>query len=404
MKRILVYYLYSQKNAGDMAICFGLLDLLSELKDCEITMVSRYSKKDASFFESKQIINKYHPNVIVKPGYIGFDRAGSFFSKAKAYFKGFFLSLFPFFSKRIKDDITNCDLILFNGGNYLRCNSFTDRLRLKALFTPLKIAKKRGKSIFCMPQSTAKAKNQGSINTLKKYCKVFDQIFIREPISYSYLIQQSVGSKADIIQSCDLAFFTKDLYKSDVPAIVYNSKKKKRIAVNARVTGIGDIGYIDQNKITLIESFYKNLILRNKERYDFSFVCQTEKDYAFMKHLYDELLANENNTNLNFYKSDDAYELKSIYSKHDLLISMRLHASILAISSGTPVIGFSFDEWGFKNKGILNQFGFKNFTKPDDIVAEIDCIFNTDVLSSNKEMISVYKNEILESLNQFLGS
>ena len=64
MKKILIYYSYSQKNAGDMAICLGLLDLLSDIPGCQITMVSRYANNDPLFVESKQLIKKYHPSII----------------------------------------------------------------------------------------------------------------------------------------------------------------------------------------------------------------------------------------------------------------------------------------------------------------------------------------------------
>ena len=192
MKKILVYYGYSQKNAGDMAICFGLLDLLEELHDCEITLVSRYAEKDKLFLESKEIIQKYHPRVVVKPGYISFNRDGGVFSKIKSYFSGFFISSFPSFSKKLKDDINNSDLILFNGGNYLRSNSFADITRFKALMFPINYAKKHNKKVICMPQSTAKAKNSSALKRLKKVCDLFDHIFVRDPISYKYLIDNNV--------------------------------------------------------------------------------------------------------------------------------------------------------------------------------------------------------------------
>ena len=284
MKKILIYYSYSQKNAGDMAICLGLLDLLSNIPDCQITMVSRYAKNDPLFTESKQMINKYHPSVTIKPGYINFNRNGNFFSKMFAYFHGFFLSSFPYLSKKLRKDIDDCDIVLFNGGNYLRSNSLTDRLRLKALFFPIKYAKKHGKKVICMPQSTAKAKNNASIKRIKKICSLFDYIFVRDPISYAYFVENNICDKSKIFNSCDLAFFTNNnLVLNDRDS--NKTSKQINVAINARVTGIGDIGSIDSYKIELIRNTYKRII-KSYPNYNFTFVCQTEKDYKFMKELF----------------------------------------------------------------------------------------------------------------------
>lgn len=395
MKKILIYYGYSQKNAGDMAICFGVLDLLKNLSDCQITMVSRYSSKDPLFQQSKEIINKYHPNVTITPGYVPFDRNSGILSKLKSYFIGFFLSTFPCMSKKMRRDIADKDLILFNGGNYLRCNSFTDKLRIKALFFPIKYAKKKRKTIVCLPQSTAKAKNKKSLKVLKKVISYFDCIFIRDPISFKYLVDNKIASSDKLVQSCDLAFFTNEyvsLKNND------DASFKKKIAINIRTTGIGDIGSIDKEKINLIYETYTSLITNNPD-YFFDFVCQTEKDDQVMYTFYLKL-KNKGITNIGYLKSDDAYYLKGVYKNHNLLISMRLHASILSISVGTPVIGFAFDEWGFKNSGILNQFGYSNFKTKDEILEEFEKIFKKDSFNRSKT-IDYYKKELINVLNKF---
>lgn len=398
MKKILVYYGYSQKNAGDMAICFGLLDLLEELDDCEITLVSRYAEKDKLFLESKEIIQKYHPHVIVKPGYISFNRDGGVFSKIKSYFSGFFISSFPSFSKRLKSDIENSDLILFNGGNYLRSNSFADVTRLKALMFPIKYAKKHNKRVICMPQSTAKAKNSSALKRLKRVCDLFDHIFVRDPISYKYLIDNNVCNASRLDYSCDLAFFSKPLFDKQQSKFSVQDGNKK-VAFNVRMTGIGDIGSINDAKIELINKVY-NQIVSERPNYFFGLICQTEKDYKVMDDMYRSFLE-KGIKNISFYKSNDAYELKDIYSKFDLLISMRLHASILALSVDTPVVGFAFDEWGFKNKGILNQFGFDNYVTPESIVKASDELLNSN-RPNNSNLINEKKKILLERINNEL--
>ena len=102
MKNIVIYYLYSNKNAGDMAICLGLIDLLENYSDISITMVSRYTKDDAEFINSKKIIEKYHPKVKVVPGYIPFDRGSNKIKRIFSYIYGGIISVFLFKSENRK--------------------------------------------------------------------------------------------------------------------------------------------------------------------------------------------------------------------------------------------------------------------------------------------------------------
>ena len=169
-----------------------------------------------------------------------------------------------------------------------------------------------------------------------------------------------------------------------------------------RLTGIGDIGQLSTEQIAHIFNFYKTLVINNKNVH-FTLICQTKKDCESMKNLYDELIT-MNIKNIAFVENYDAYELKGIFEQLDLLISMRLHASILAISSGTNVVGFTFEEWGFKNAGILKQFSMTNYSTGDDILANIDF----KELPKNKsdviyKQISSLETIILEKLKPFLS-
>lgn len=399
MKKILVYYSYSHNNAGDMAICLGLMDLLSEIPDCQITFISRYGIKDKEFQESKNFIHKYHPSVLVKPGYISFNRSSGLLSKICSYAKGFFVSSFPCFQKRMRKDIQESDLVLFNGGNYLRSNSVTDKMRLKALFFPIKYAKSINKKIICMPQSTSNARNKQSLKILGRIISYFDKVFIRDPISFNYFSKNGFCANGNIAPACDLAFFMKNRFISNNHQIDVIKPNKRNIAINMRITGIGDIGTIDSSKIESIKNTYSKLIKEHPES-NFVFICQTTKDGPVMQDFFNNL-SSQGINNISFYSTNDAYELKYLYSRCDLLISMRLHASIISISSGTPVIGFAFDEWGFKNKGILNQFGYDCCSDGSSVIEAFDCWDNTKE-NINKNLIETCKNTITESIKEKL--
>lgn len=393
---ITIYYLYSANNAGDMAICLGLLDLLSELNDLKIKFVSRFAEKDPEFSESKKFINSYFPEVEVAPGYIRFSRSSNFINKLISYFKGFALSIFPFLNKNMKRDLENADLVLLNGGNFLRCNSVTDLLRLKAMFIPFKLARRKNKHMICMPQSTSFCEKTFYEKKIKKYLSLFDYVFVREKESYEYFINKHLVDSEKTFLTCDLAFFTRNDFKK----ISVDNNYNKRIALNIRTSGIGDIGLIDSLKERDIEYSFEKIILNNPNTF-FTFVCQTKKDREPMTNFY-KSLKSRNVANIDFIENHNPYELKNIYFNQDLVISMRLHASILSISSYTSVIGYTFPEWGFKNEGVLNQFGMLNFNDGGSVVSNFKKI---EQITKRKDEISskieIYKNKILEILSIF---
>ena len=67
MKKALVFYLYGTRNAGDMAICVGAIELL-RAQGYDITMVSRFSEAEDEYQISKNYITEYYPDVKISPG------------------------------------------------------------------------------------------------------------------------------------------------------------------------------------------------------------------------------------------------------------------------------------------------------------------------------------------------
>ena len=57
MKKALVFYLYGTRNAGDMAICVGAIELL-RAQGYDITMVSRFSEAEDEYQISKREKNQ----------------------------------------------------------------------------------------------------------------------------------------------------------------------------------------------------------------------------------------------------------------------------------------------------------------------------------------------------------
>ena len=129
MKKALVFYLYGNRNAGDMAICMGTIEYLKE-KGYEITMVSRFSEAEDEYLRSKEYVAEYYPDVKVYPGPFSFERDYSKMQKLAAYAKSYLKVLGILPDERTRSLIHEADVVYFNGGNLLRASTMADYLRL----------------------------------------------------------------------------------------------------------------------------------------------------------------------------------------------------------------------------------------------------------------------------------
>lgn len=342
LKKALVFYLYSNNNAGDMAICMGAIDFLKSA-GFEITFVSRYSDRNEEFLDSARYVHKYHPDIKIESGVFTFNRSSSYVAKLAAYAHGFVRYVLPIRDKRLEELIRETDVVFFNGGNLLRCDGFADISRLYALFYPLQIAKKIGKPLICLPQSTANVSRLGK-TILERCISLFDLVAIRESLSYKAI--KVLFPNIPCAQSIDLAFFIEKL-DSDTSFIQFNN----RVALVLRESGIGDIGNLEDRRIAEMSKGIVDFAERHPDE-RFVIVVQTKKDRDYSYRMLKEI----DSSRIDIIEEHDPIRLVSLYEQCKALITMRLHAGILAIRAGTPVIGFFDPSWGLKNKGIMCDF------------------------------------------------
>ena len=366
MKKALVYYLYGNRNAGDMAICMGTVAFLRK-QGYETTMVSRFSAAEDEYHKSKKYLADYYPYVKVCPGPFSFDRSFSNIKKLTSYIKSMLKVAGIIPDRETKRLIKENDIVFFNGGNLLRGNSITDYLRLVALFYPIKIAYDMGKTIYCLPQSTAKISNFGE-KMLNKYLRYFNVVYVRENISFKELTIRF--PKTLFVKSTDMAFFCENTEKAIQKYQKLGiAEDKETIAVVVRNTGIGDIGELNadkQNKLTnKLLSFVKTHI-----EYHFLIVIQTKKDREFSKRIYEKI---KKIAPAHIVENHDPLVLREIYKHVRVLFTMRLHAAILSLSASTPVIGLFSEEWGLKNPGIMRDYNMP-FVMIEDAGEEIPVI------------------------------
>lgn len=387
MKQALVFYLYSANNAGDMAICLGTIAYLRS-RGYSVTVVSRFDSTAPEYVASKSFINSYYPDVNVEPGIFKLNRDVGKASLALQYAAGALKSSLPWDDARIHKLIVDSDVVYFNGGNLLRCASLTDRARLQALFYPIKMSKKLGKPCICLPQSTASVTSNW-VKYLGKQLGYFDKIYIREPASLKKLEELYPEKKFEL--NTDMAFFMDDFCQSE--AI---QKRKPIIAIVVRGTGIGDIGDLSGSRRSEMQSAIVDLAKAHRE-YEYRIVVQTIKDRDLSKEYLQALLYAGVKADL--VEEHDPFKLLAIYRDCVLALSMRLHACILSIRSGTPVLGFFDFAWGLKNQGVMKDYGMGLAFESDSLASEFDRVIQRlDELSKLAQIrIDSHRNHLSSS-------
>ena len=390
MKKILLIYSYSAKNAGDLAITLGALDLLSDNKN-EIITISRYSENDEQYHESATYLKKRYSDLKIFPSPFELNRNTSKLNLLKQYLNGFLKILGLKNNTEFKKLVKGFDKVYFNGGNLLRCGSITDFIRLVALIYPLKVAIKANIPVVILPQSTAKINFWGR-KLLKPVLNDSEKVYCREELTFETF--KKSFPQAPLYLNTDLAFFISHRIKKE-------TESAKKIAITTRSQTIGDIDELPANKKQLIKRTLQGITHKLLEKgYQVVFVVQTKKDRTFTHEIFSDF--KKQDTKVEFFENYNPIELIKFYSTCDLLLGMRLHSIILALTAGTPCIGYFEENWGLKNPGIIEAFN-QDFIYTDDnhelkllslIQNKLKQGFNSEELHL-KNKIQYYQKEII---------
>lgn len=382
--KVSLIYGYSAKNAGDFAITLGAIDTLHKA-GITVKLFSRYSKDDIEFIQSYKTLNaRYHDAVEIYDCPFTLNREDGFWATLRTYFNGILTILNIKRQAVFRKELLDCDLVVFNGGNLFRCNSFIDFTRLLALVYPLNISRKTRKPYIIFPQSASSLNFLGRA-LLKPVLNNAELVMTREKESYEYL--SSIFKSVNYFQTIDLAFFINQYCGTRLLKKNYFGY----VAITLRFHTVGDISYLSDCQKKYIFTILGGIVEKIKRIRNVLIVVQTEKDEA-------ESRSFAQLHNVELLKCQDVPSLIYLYQQVDLLIGMRLHSIILALSAGTPCIGLFYKEWGLKNSGLMNYFGLPYYSldRPDIKVNEIynaaaDIICNRSVYS--RHILNIIKRE-----------
>lgn len=379
VKTVSLVYGYSARNAGDFAITLGAIDVLLSF-GIKVKLFSRYSRSNLDYHQALETLNQRYSNHIeVFESPFTLDRTDSMIKTLKNYTEGLFTIMGIIRKRGFRRQLLDSDMIIFNGGNLFRYNSIIDFTRLLALMYPLQVAQKNGKKVIIFPQSASTLNKIGKL-LLFPILRKAQVVMFREKLSYKNL--EHFMPAGNFFQTIDLAFF---INKQKAKSILSINCDKPNIAITLRFHTVGDITHLPDSEIAYCLDELGKVVDKLGVTHNVIVVVQTEKDYetsqAFaIKH------------GVKLIKSHNVLELIEVYRNVDLLLGMRLHSIILALSVGTPCLGLFYKQWGLKNPGMMSCFNMPYKFWEDRPTAE-DIEQNVQTLIQNKQ---IHTNTILE--------
>lgn len=367
MSKLFIYTHGGSYNHGCEAIVRGTNEILKEK-----SKVTLFSKNVQS-----EIKNGVDELYVVKP-HLSYNRHYSpkriIAGILKKAFKNTSLSVKIAYSPVIKSASEN-DIAISVGGDMYCYNSYHWMVELN------KFLKEKNVTLALWGCSIEpSALNEYLVNHLNEY----DYITCRESITYNALTEKGIKN---VKLFPDPAFALKPEEVVLDELILANNTIGINISPLLKVVSGENLA--EKNVIKLVEYIiqktnYNVLLIPHVEHEDERYY--SERDYSYMRKLFQDMIANEKRVNLLSPKYN-AKQLKYIISRCNMFIGARTHATIAAYSSCVPtqVIGYSI-----KSQGIAKDiFGtYDNFVLPiNQLKSEDDLIKGFMWLMENEKNI-----------------
>jgi polysaccharide pyruvyl transferase WcaK-like protein len=254
---------------------------------------------------------------------------------------------------RMAREIRDSDFFFYNGGNLIHHNRSLSYL-LGVLY-PLQVAKQYDVPYGLLPHTIFDI--EGRYHPL--ILSVLDGsefIWTRDSRSYEYLTSE-FSLSAPVRNGIDTAFFLSDV---DAQAVDGSSPPSEtgKIAVVPRFSSLGDTEALTDDGV---EATLKRSMQRLAEDgYDVNLTVQTKVEQQWARENQQFL----DHNGISVFRSFSPKQLRAHYSDVDLLITMRLHAGIFALSVGTPAIGLYREQWGPKTPGTWETLEIDEYALP----------------------------------------
>jgi len=355
-------YAYGCRNAGDFAINEGSLALLERtVPEVDVTAISRFASTSPEYERMDDRLDSlddealvggpitYDPKSQSRPAQLaalardalqyGVDVAGVADDRS--------------LHSALYDEITDADALLFNGGNAIHYSPSQGSLPyLLAILYPLQVARRNDIPYGILPQTTFALEGLPK-RLVRPLLDDAEFVMTRDAVTFDYL--SGFGLPTQLINGVDTAFL------NGTPAATDGSPgERSRIAAVPRFSTLGDTGELDEAGVRMEDTFLTYLERLVEAGHEVTLTIQTEIDEAWAERHRDRL----DEVSVGYYASYDPDELRAHYAEMDLLVTMRLHAAIFALSVGTPTIGVYRPEWGPKMDGTFRTLDISAYAVP----------------------------------------
>lgn len=415
---ILITHGYSDSNKGDLAITLACYEFVREkYPTAKIVLHSTFRNTDKNEFNfHNRFMSK--KNLEIKQGLLptpySSDNKSKFndllavYRVVKETIQLKISLLSPLLGKLLGgkqnkaiEDIKDADLILIKGGQFIynEKEDLRGNLFLWRTLQPIKTAYKLNKKAIIFGQSFGGFASERSEKIAAKYLSYCSKIYVREKVSYNFLVKYQLEDKAEVIP--DLAFYLKK--KIDTNTSVALLEDKKYLGLTMVNWHFPESKNPKQAKINYIDSIVKACIYA-KEIYGLKplFIPQVtvrhhgKSDNDIINETKEALKSN--NVTSEFYNQDlTVFEMMALYKNCVLLIGTRLHSCILAANVGTPISPIRYQ--GFKTQGIVTELGQENLLLDIHNITAEELKKNIDYIIANQDKI---KNELEIQTNKFI--
>ncbi|PSP83114.1 hypothetical protein BRC96_09430 [Halobacteriales archaeon QS_6_64_34] len=374
-------YAYGCRNAGDFAINEGTLALLERtIPGVDVTAVSRFDSDSPEYSRMADELEttlvggpiSYDPESQSRPAQLAaLARNGLQYGVDVAS-----VADGRSVHSALYEEITDADALLFNGGNAIHYSPSHGSLPyLLAMVYPLQVARRNDVPYGLLPQTTFELEGAPK-RLVRPLLEDAEFVMTRDAITFDYLSE--FGLSTQLINGVDTAFL------NGTPSVGERSPDgPSHIAVVPRFSSLGDTGELDEASARMEDTFLTYLDRLVKAGHEVTLTVQTEIDEAWADRHRDRL----GEIGVGYYGSYDPDELRAHYAEQDLLVTMRLHAAIFALSVGTPTIGVYRDEWGPKTPGTFRTLDIPEYAIPwNEATVETLESLTDDAIDENREL------------------
>lgn len=361
MDAVSLAYGYGWRNSGDLAINQGSIDYLNRLfPDVRPQVVSMFPASSGEFRETERRLAGGSRRYELIGGPIHYDpktqsTLENAFSLAGDGIRYVFdrantQRLNQRLGSQMATTVRNSDFCFYNGGNLLHNNRSLPYL-LGVLY-PLQVAQQHDVPYGVLPHTMFDLEGRYR-DTILSLLEGSEFVWTRDSRSYEYLTTE-LSLSCPVRNGLDTAFFSADVSPADLEQPTGEADPTS-VSVVPRFSTLGDTGTLENDEF---ESQFERFLVALRERgYEVDVTVQTKVEEEWV----DRNRAMLRDHDISVFESYDPDTLRAHYRETDLLVTMRLHAGIFALSVGTPSIGLYRDEWGPKTPGTWETLGIERY-------------------------------------------